>query len=119
MPAIAELSSIVLDSADPVALASFYQKVTGWEVTSSDPDYAAVSNGGPITIGFNRVEGYRGPSWPDARKHAHFDLSVPDVEQATKEILELGATRPDFQPGGADWTVLADPEGHLFCLAAS
>ena len=28
----------------------------------------------------------------------------------------VGLPRPDFQPGGGDWVVLADPEGHLFCL---
>jgi hypothetical protein len=31
--------------------------------------------------------------------------------------VTLGATKPDFQPGGGDWIVLQDPEGHLFCLA--
>ena len=34
---------------------------------------------------------------------------------ATKEMLELGATLPEFQPGET-WRVLLDPSGHPFCL---
>ncbi|WP_160330419.1 VOC family protein [Sphaerimonospora mesophila] len=29
--------------------------------------------------------------------------------------MEFGATKPQFQPGDG-WIVLADPEGHLFCV---
>lgn len=31
---------------------------------------------------------------------------------------DLQRRRLEFQPGGDQWVVLADPEGHLFCLAA-
>ena len=116
MPALAELTTIVLDCADPAALAAFYGKALGWEVTYEDAE--TVQLGGPVTLGFQRVEGYRGPGWPDAAKHAHFDLKVEDVERAVKEFEALGATKPEFQPGGGDWAVLADPEGHLFCIMA-
>src|SRR6185369_5079543 len=34
----AELTTIVLDCADPAALAAFYGKALGWEVTYSDDD---------------------------------------------------------------------------------
>ena len=37
------------------------------------------------------------------------------METAVKELLDLGATRPDHQPGDG-WVVLADPEGHVFCV---
>jgi len=33
-----------------------------------------------------------------------------------KITYQDGATRPQFQPGDGDWTVLADPAGHVFCL---
>ncbi|RSD07410.1 VOC family protein [Amycolatopsis eburnea] len=111
----AELTTIVLDCADPAALAAFYAKALGWEVAHQDADSAQLG-GGPVGLGFQRVEGYRGPGWPDAAKHAHFDLTVGDLEAAVAEFEGLGATRPEFQPGGTEWVVLADPEGHLFCL---
>ncbi|HEY6593128.1 MAG TPA: VOC family protein [Asanoa sp.] len=115
MSAPASLSSIVIDTADPAALAAFYGGVTGWAVSYQDDDFAILGDG-PVKLGFQRIEGYRPPGWPDPAKHAHLDLKVDDLETATKEVLALGAAKPDFQPGGNDWTVLTDPEGHPFCL---
>lgn len=40
MAAHAELTAIILDCAAPKALAEFYQKATGWEITYSDDDSA-------------------------------------------------------------------------------
>jgi predicted enzyme related to lactoylglutathione lyase len=117
MPALAQLTTVVIDCTDPGSLAEFYRAVTGWKVTHSDPDTVYLGDGGPIQLGFQRVEDYRPPAWPGT-KPAHLDLTVADLGQAVKEVLTLGATRPEFQPGGDDWVVLADPEGHLFCLAA-
>jgi Glyoxalase-like domain len=51
-------------------------------------------------------------------KQTHLDFTVAEVNQAVTELLALGATKPDFQPGDGQWVVLADPEGHLLCLAA-
>lgn len=110
------VSSVVIDCADPVALAAFYAKVIGGQVTGSDPDFASVG-GGAVSLAFQRVEGYQPPRWPDDTTHAHLDLAVDDLDGAVKELEALGATRPDFQPGGGDWLVFADPEGHPFCVA--
>jgi predicted enzyme related to lactoylglutathione lyase len=116
MAAHAKLTTIIIDCAAPGALAEFYRNVTGWEITSSDDDSAYLGDG-PVQLAFQRVDGYQGPGWPDAAKHAHLDFAVADLDVATKELLELGATKPGFQPGENQWTVLADPEGHLFCIA--
>ena len=118
MPAIAALSTIIIDCADPAALAEFYGKVTGWPVTFRDDDTVHLGEGS-VSLGFQRIADYRGPSWPDAAKHFHLDFSVGDVDGAVKELLSEGAAKPEFQPGGGEWTVLADPEGHLFCIAAA
>ncbi|MET9064451.1 VOC family protein [Streptosporangium sandarakinum] len=91
--------------------------MTGWEITHVDDDTAYLGDG-PIQLAFQRVEDYRGPGRPDAAEHAHLDFKVADAEVAVKEPPALGATRPEFQPGGDDWTVLADPEGHPFCVSA-
>jgi predicted enzyme related to lactoylglutathione lyase len=118
MTAPAELTTVIIDCADPAGLAGFYHQVTGWEIESSDADSAVLAGNGPVRLGFQRVDGYRPPSWPDPAKHFHLDLSVGELDVATKEVLALGATKPDFQPGGDDWVVLADPAGHPFCLVA-
>jgi hypothetical protein len=116
MQALAQLTTVVIDCADPGKLAEFYSAATGWKVTSNAADSAYLSDGGPIQLGFQRVDGYRGPGWPDAAKHAHLDFQVTDPEPVVTELLARGAGKPEFQPGGEDWVVLTDPEGHLFCL---
>src|SRR5687767_1893703 len=118
MTALAKLTAIVIDCADPAGLAAFYSKVTGWEVTYSDADYASVG-ADPIQIGLQRVEGYASAGWPSSSKHMHLDFAVDDVAAATKELLAIGATLPEYQPGDGKWVVLADPEGHVFCIAAA
>jgi hypothetical protein len=117
MSASARLTTVVIDCTAPGQLAEFYRTVTGWEVTYSDADCVHLGDGGAIQLGFQRVEGYQPPSWPSPVKQAHLDFTVTDVDRAVKELLTMGATRPEFQPGGDRWTVLADPEGHLLCLA--
>ncbi|MEU6555187.1 VOC family protein [Streptomyces sp. NPDC046915] len=52
-------------------------------------------------------------------EQAHLDFKITYVERTVKELIALGATQPEFQPGGDEWVVLAAPEGHLFCLAAA
>jgi hypothetical protein len=41
---------------------------------------------------------------------------VADLAEAERELLALGAARPEFQPGAGDWVVLTDPAGHPLCL---
>ncbi|MCX4747992.1 VOC family protein [Kitasatospora sp. NBC_01287] len=118
MPALEQLSTVVIDCADPAALAAFYQKATGWEITYSDQDFASLGagDGTPVQLAFVRVEGYQAPGWPDGAKHTHLDFTVTNLEGATEELLGIGASRHEFQPGDGQWIVLTDPEGHPFCL---
>ena len=118
MPADTALSVVVIDSADPAALAGFYQKLTGLDVTYTDDTYVVLGDG-PVKLGFQRVEDYQGPGWPDPAKHSHLDFTVADMEKAAAELVTLGAGQPEFQPGGDSWIVLTDPEGHPFCVTTS
>ena len=113
---ITAISSIVIDCADPAKLAAFWAEAVGGKVTDADAGWASVE-GGPVGLGFQRVDGYAGPGWPNPGKHLHLDLSAEDVESAVARLLELGATKPEQQPGEG-WIVLLDPEGHPFCVSA-
>jgi catechol 2,3-dioxygenase-like lactoylglutathione lyase family enzyme len=117
MSAIGTLAAVSLDCQDPAALADFYRQVTGWEVVFSSENftYLAGSDGG-VRLSFQRVPDHPRPSWPDSAKQFHLDFSVPDLDKAEQQLLELGATKPDFQPGGDKWRVLLDPAGHAFCI---
>jgi len=117
MAGFAHLIVVDLACADPPVLAEFYHQVLGWDVALSQDEYAEISDG-RTRILFSRVDGYEGPGWPDsaAPKRYHLDLGVDDLAEAVKRCLELGASKPGFQPGGDRWTVLTDPAGHPFCL---
>ncbi|WP_046778181.1 VOC family protein [Streptomyces yangpuensis] len=113
------LTAITLDCADPEALAAFYRRATGFDPhPASDGEFAGLVGEGGLFIGFQRVDEHRAPSWPGAAvpQQAHFDFEVDDLDEAEALLLELGAGKPEQQPGGDRWRVFTDPAGHPFCL---
>ena len=120
---IKKLQAIALDCPDPVRLAQFYAGLLGGRVAvdPADPDWVEVVDFDGTPLAFQRVDGYRPPSWP-AQEHpqqVHLDFDVDDIEADEKRVLELGATvleRTDQLRPDANWRVYADPAGHPFCL---
>jgi catechol 2,3-dioxygenase-like lactoylglutathione lyase family enzyme len=52
----------------------------------------------------------------DHQRH-HLDLYATDADAEVDRLLGLGATRVDWRyPPGADYVVLADPDGNTFCV---
>lgn len=53
---------------------------------------------------------------PKPKRH-HIDLFTQDQEKEVARLLKLGATRVEwrYEPG-ADYVVLADPDGNTFCV---
>jgi hypothetical protein len=56
----------------------------------------------------------------------HLNFIVDDLTTGEIEVLSLGATKTEFQPGSPpheeyeyEFRVYLDPEGHPFCLIAS
>ncbi|MFE3850747.1 VOC family protein [Streptomyces griseorubiginosus] len=122
MPLQMKLTAITLDCPDPQALAGFYREATGLELhPKSDDDFAGLTRDGGLFIGFQRVDNYRAPSWPDQAvpQQSHLDFAVDDLNEAEALLLELGASKPEYQPGGDRWRVFTDPAGHPFCLTGS
>ncbi|MFJ6777588.1 VOC family protein, partial [Kitasatospora sp. NPDC091257] len=107
----ARLAMVTIDCADPVALASFYGELLGWETRHADERFAILDNPeGGSPLGFGRVTGYRPEPWtePDGSKHFHLDFYVDDLDEATAKALALGATEPAYQHGRT-LRVLIDP----------
>jgi hypothetical protein len=49
----------------------------------------------------------------------HLDLAPPadgDRDAEVDRLTSLGATRVDIGQGDVDWVVMADPDGHEFCV---
>jgi hypothetical protein len=102
------LHGLVVDSADPRALARWWAGIYGVAVTEND-GWSTLEGipGMPIlTMDFVPV-----PEPKTIKNRIHWDVTVP----AVAPLAEAGATvlrEPDADIG---WHVLADPEGNEFC----
>src|SRR4051794_23418452 len=117
--AIAREPVVVIDCPDAVALATFYATLLGGEVKPQDGWVEVLRQSGS-SICFQQVEGYNSPQWPgqDVPQQMHLDVVVDDLDDGETEVLKLGATKPDHQPG-TTFRVFLDPAGHPFCLCTS
>ena len=115
--ALATLKMVTLDSSDARRDAQFWSAVLGWEVTAAEDEYAMLTGPGGLALGLGTLADHEPPGWPNEHgsKQFHFDLAVSDLDAAAEEIVGLGASLPDEQPGET-WRVLLDPSGHPFCL---
>ena len=118
MPGLATLSGVALDCPDPLALARFYSELSGWPLHDrSDDTWVQLDTGREWTLAFQRVDGYRAPAWPhqDVPQQFHLDFDVADLDEGERQVLAIGATKADHQPG-TTFRVFLDPAGHPFCL---
>ncbi|GAB1582413.1 VOC family protein [Phyllobacterium phragmitis] len=54
---------------------------------------------------------------PETHQRHHLDLYASDQEAEVKRLLSIGARHVDWRyPEGADYIVLADPDGNTFCV---
>ena len=113
---IAKYAGFSLDSDNPQALADFYVRLLGAEVSYTSEEFVYLKE---PSLGFVKVDKHVPPTWPDSDvpKQAHLELSVENLDAAETAIVELGATKPDFQPQPDRWRVLLDPAGHPFCIS--
>ncbi|MEV0271177.1 VOC family protein [Hamadaea sp. NPDC050747] len=108
------IASVVVDCADPRAMARFWGEATDWTVHTVTDDSAVLRSAqgvGPylrfvrtadVKTGWNRV---------------HLDIRPypgDDLEAEAARLRGLGATSIDV--GDISWKVLADPEDNEFCL---
>lgn len=114
------LATVVLDCPDAHALANFYSRLLGWEVTSSEPDWVLLRcPTGGTGLSFQSEAWYRPPVWPEEpgeqQKMLHLDILVDDLDAAGAHAVAAGAVLADHQPQD-DVRVYLDPAGHPFCL---
>ncbi len=108
------LADVIIDCADPAALAAFWAELLGRPVEGSKGPYVWLHRPeGAIGFGFQRV------SEPKvAKNRVHVDVAAVDVVAATLRIEAIGGHRlAGFEGGG--FLVMADPEGNEFCVVPS
>jgi predicted enzyme related to lactoylglutathione lyase len=104
---------VVIDCADPRALARFWMGFTGYEQRADHEDWTSIrSADGHHAIGFQKV-----PEGKVVKNRVHIDFAAPDEEATATEIEAMGATRRWVSENPDDpFVVLADPEGNEFCI---
>jgi catechol 2,3-dioxygenase-like lactoylglutathione lyase family enzyme len=105
------VGSIVMTVSDVERAASFWRRALDYV---SDPGNGA----------FLRSRRRDGPRLHlDEADRMHLDLWADDPDEQRAEVerlISLGATRVEWEyPDDADFVVLADPEGNLFCVIDS
>jgi Glyoxalase-like domain len=75
---------VAVDCADPPALASWWQRLLGGEVTVDD-DGDVLLDAGPVPLLFMRV-----PEAKSVKNRLHLDLRVTDYDGAMARALALG-----------------------------
>src|SRR4051794_14651299 len=111
------LSGVTVNAPDAIQLARFYAEITGG-VAKGNQHWATVTGPNGF-IGFQQVEPFRPPDWPDGAvpMQLHLDFFVDDLVATESRVLAAGATRFDFQPYSDHCLVYADPAGYPFCLS--
>ncbi len=94
----------------------FWSEALGWPLVWDQDQETAIRSpyGGPkITWGGPPLEPKTG------KYRLHFDLAPPaggDQQAEVDRLVSLGATRVDIGQGEVSWVVMADPDGHEFCV---
>lgn len=105
------VSSLAVDAHQPEVVGRFWAQLLGGELEVDSDGDAIVRTASGLRLDFLRV-----PEAKSVKNRLHLDLSVTDLEEATREVLALGATRADDVYAGGRWQVLRDPEGNELCL---
>jgi len=107
---------LVLDCADPEALAAFWADALGMQRRGAAGNYVMLTSpsGGLPKLLLQRV------SEPKAAKNRmHLDIDTPDVDGEVERLERIGARRlegEDRKEHGSRWVVMVDPEGNEFCV---
>ncbi|MER7579636.1 VOC family protein [Kitasatospora sp. NPDC097691] len=112
------IAAVVVDCADPRAMARFWGETLEWtlhEVTDDSAVFRSAKGVGPY------LEFIRTPDVKTVPDRVHVDLlryPADDHEAEVARLRALGATDLDVGQGDVPWRCLADPEGHEFCILA-
>ncbi len=115
---VARLGNITFDCDDVLKIAGFWSAVLGRPLDEGSSEWFASIGGADAARQepawyFNKV-----PESKRAKNRVHLDVVDPDP-MAMDGLARLGATVVGEQRiRGHSWTVMQDPEGNEFCIAA-
>ena len=110
------VAAVIIDCADPAALAPFWVSAAGWPVARTEDDIVGLRS--PAGTG-PYLELLRVPGRKSVKNRLHPDVAPFGGDDPAAELARLaraGATQADVGQGDVAWTVLADPDGNEFCV---
>jgi hypothetical protein len=105
-----QLYEIVVDSADPAAIANWWAEVLGATAQHAEDDGSSWFEDAP-DVPFDCFVFGTVPEPKTVKNRIHWDVDVDDVQR----LLDHGATVLRAADDVVAWHVLADPEGNEFC----
>jgi hypothetical protein len=108
-PHTKRLASIVVDAAQPIAIATWWADVLGARCEVFEQGYARVWEvpGAP----FDSIDFIPVPEAKTVKNRLHIDVTTSSVSA----LVDAGASIVRAQDSEIRWTVCADPEGNEFC----
>ena len=115
VPIVRQFAAAVIDVNDLESEAAFWGGLIGEEPGPRR------SGGGWITVGMlaggAMLVLQQVPERKTVKDRVHLDFIVDDVDEAVRQVVELGGRRiGDPRQGGG--VTMADPEGNEFCLGS-
>ena len=104
---------VTIDCEDPQRLGQFWSAALGLPVQTDTGDYIYLARpaSGGVIVSLQRV-----PEPRVGKNRVHLDLNG-DREIEVPRLVALGArVIEEHEVPGTAWTVLADPEGNVFCV---
>jgi hypothetical protein len=115
------LVQVNVKARDDAALGRFWADTLGWGTSSEGPGVTNVEPVGFVWPGPAAVcvDVVSVPDPETVKYRVHLDLATTSAAHQAElvaRLTELGATPADVGEGDVPWTVLADPEGNVFCV---
>jgi hypothetical protein len=110
---IGRIDEVVIDCANPGALATFWAQVLGGEPIERDEAWWYILPPRWTQLSFQRV-----PEVKTVKNRLHLDVLVEDIAAATLQAQGLGASciGDVHHAVAGTFQVLLDPEGNEWCL---
>jgi predicted enzyme related to lactoylglutathione lyase len=112
------VAEVVIDCADHGAVVDFWRDALGYRRVEVNEQYVALvppsREPGQVALLFQRV-----PEAKVVKNRVHLDFRSPAMADEVARLVGLGGVvLAERSLGDLRWTVMADPAGNEFCVAA-
>lgn len=112
---IVKVQGVVIDCADPHALAAFWAALLGAGIGRDEPSWATV-DAANVRLAFQQVPEPK--SSPKNRVHLDLDTAYLDASVAHARSIGAVVLTGEIHEGEGSFVVLQDPEGNEFCFVS-